>query len=100
MGFCPILNHRMSEYENRTQVSCSETGLSCEACTSQTAIELARTCRGLRGKMVAQLFVQLYPEPGCAKMHANFAAAYKQASCGEVRGDWEDIPSHALVAVA
>ena len=90
----------MSEYESRNYVSCNETGLSCEACTSQTAAELARTCKGLRGKMVAQLFVQLYPEPGCAKMHASFAAAYKTASRAEIRDDWEDIPSHTLVAVA
>jgi hypothetical protein len=90
----------MSEYESRTQVSCSETGLSCESCTSQTATELARTCRGLRGKMVTQLFVQLYPDPGCAKMHANFAAVYKRAAGVEIRGDWEDAPNQALVAVA
>ena len=50
--------------------------------------------------MVAQLFVQLYPEPGCAKMHASFAAAYKKASSGAIRDGWEDVPSHALVAVA
>jgi hypothetical protein len=90
----------MSEYDSRTQVSCSETGLSCEACTSQTATELARTCKGLRGKMVAQLFVQLYPAPECARMHANFAAVYRKATVSETRGDWEDIPSSAMVAVA
>jgi hypothetical protein len=90
----------MSEYESRTKVSCSETGLSCEACTAQTATELARTCTGLRGKLVAQLFVQLYPDPGCARMHANFAATYKKASSGANRGDWEDTPNHTLVAVA
>jgi hypothetical protein len=94
----------MSEYESRTQVSCNETGLSCESCTSQTAAELARTCTGLRGRMVAQLFVQLYPDPGCARMHANFAAVYKTASQGSagptIRDDWEDIPSRVLEAVA
>lgn len=90
----------MSEYESRTQVSCNETGLSCESCTSQTATELARTCKGLRGRMVAQLFVQLYPDPGCARMHANFAAVYKRASSGAIGDDWEDIPNRALEAVA
>jgi hypothetical protein len=90
----------MSEYESRTQVSCSATGLSCEACTSQTATELARTCKGLRGRMVAQLFVQLYPEPGCARMHTNFAAVYKSVSSGVIGDGWEDIPNRALEAVA
>ena len=92
----------MSEYESRTQVSCNQTGLSCESCTSQTAGELARTCRGLRGRMVAQLFVQLYPDPGCARMHANFAAAYRKAAgtSDAIRDDWEDIPNRALEAVA
>jgi hypothetical protein len=89
----------MSEYESRTQMSCSETGLSCETCTSQTATELARTCKGLRGRMVAQLFVQLYPEPSCARMHAKFASVYKKAS-SEIRDGWEDVPSRTLVAVA
>lgn len=90
----------MSEYESRTQVSCGTTGLSCESCTSQTAVELARTCKGLRGRMVTQLFVQLYPDPGCARMHANFVAGYKRASQNAAGDDWEDIPSRALEAVA
>jgi hypothetical protein len=89
----------MSEYENRNPAACRETGLSCEACTAETATELARTCKGLRGKMVAQLFVQLYPAPACSRMHAHFAAAYRSASqapasapggCGD---EWEDIPT-------
>jgi len=90
----------MSEYEIRTQVSCSAIGLSCEVCTSQTATELAQTCRGLGGRMVAQLFVQLYPDPGCARMHANFAAVYKSASKTGVRDGWEDIPNRTMEAVA
>lgn len=84
----------MSEHESRNPTSCRETGLNCEACTSQTAAELARACRGLRGKAVAQLFVQLYPEPGCSRMHAQFAAAYRAASRADECGDdWEDIPT-------
>ncbi len=50
--------------------------------------------------MVAQLFVQLYPEPGCARMHAKFAATYKSASMGVVGDDWEDVPNRVLEAVA
>jgi hypothetical protein len=90
----------MSEYESRTQVSCNETGLSCQSCTSQTATELARTCKGLSGRMVTQLFVQLYPDPGCARMHANFGAEYRRVSGALVRDDWEDVPSRVLEAVA
>ncbi len=90
----------MSEYESRNHVSCNAAGLSCEACTSQTATELAQTCRGLGGRMVAQLFVQLYPEPGCSRMHANFVAVYKSASKDRVRDGWEDIPNRTLEAVA
>ena len=86
----------MFEYGDRTQASCRENGLDCESCTAQTATELARTCKGLRGKMVAQLFVQLYPEPACSRMHGHFAAAYKAASQeAEWAGHavWEDVPA-------
>jgi hypothetical protein len=37
-------------------------------------------CKGLRGKAVAQLFVQIHSYPECARMHAHFAAAYLAAS--------------------
>lgn len=89
----------MFEYGERTQASCRESGLDCESCTAQTATELARTCQGLRGKMVAQLFVQLYPEPACSRMHGHFAAAYKAASRNghEV---WEDVPVEIVEPVA
>ncbi len=50
--------------------------------------------------MVAQLFVQLYPEPGCSRMHANFVAVYKSATKDRVRDGWEDIPNRTLEAVA
>jgi hypothetical protein len=59
---------------------CEEVGLGCEECTSSTAREVARVCKGLRGKAVAQLFVQIHSYPACAQMHANFAAAYRAAS--------------------
>jgi hypothetical protein len=59
---------------------CSDMGLTCEACTSATARDLARCCKGLRGKMIGQLFVQLYPNPACAQMHAQFAEYYREAS--------------------
>ena len=30
--------------------------------------------------MIGQLFVQIYTDPACAKMHAHFAEAYLEAS--------------------
>lgn len=96
----PDTGPAMFDTENRTQASCRETGLSCEECTGQTATELARTCKGLRGKMVAQLFVQLYPEPACSRMHGHFSAAYREASREEVHGnDWEDMPMRVVEPV-
>jgi len=56
-----------------------EVGLSCNECTEVVAGQTARLCTGLRGKAVGQLFVQLYPHPACAPMHAHFEAAYQQA---------------------
>lgn len=70
----------MAAYEESYPSLCEEVGLSCEACTSHTAREVARVCKGLRGKMVGQMFVQLYPNPACSPMHANFAQAYRDAS--------------------
>jgi len=71
---------------------CRETGLSCEACTEHTALQLSRVCQGLQGKALGQMFVQLYPENSCAPMHTHFAAAYRQAS--EARS--EDVPRRGV----
>jgi methionine synthase I (cobalamin-dependent) len=59
---------------------CSEVGLTCESCTAETARHLAAVCKGLPGKMIAQLFVQIYPNSACAPMHRRFAAHYQEAS--------------------
>jgi len=59
---------------------CSEVGLTCESCTAETARNLAAVCKGLPGKMVAQLFVQIYPNSACAPMHRSFASHYREAS--------------------
>jgi len=37
------------------------------------------------GKMLGQLFVQLYPHPACSRMHSHFAEAYRDASPKEVQ---------------
>jgi hypothetical protein len=68
------------EYEESYPAICREVGLTCEECTTHTATEMARFCKGLQGKMLGQLFVQLYPHQACAPMHAHFAQAYRDAS--------------------
>jgi hypothetical protein len=68
---------------------CEEVGLGCEECTTSSAREVARVCKGLRGKAVAQLFVQIHSYPACARMHGHFSAAYRAAS--------EEIPRKGAV---
>lgn len=70
----------MTGYEESYPNACLEVGLTCEECTSHTAGEIARVCKGLRGKSLGQMFVQLYPAPACSRMHGHFAQAYQDAS--------------------
>jgi hypothetical protein len=65
--------------ENRPH-TCYKVGLNCLDCTAESARQLALACKGLRGGMVGQLFVQIYSDPACAPMHAHFAASYRDAS--------------------
>ncbi len=81
----------MTAYEDSYPSLCAEVGLTCEECTSHTAREVARVCKGLRGKMVGQMFVQLYPHPACSPMHSNFAQAYRDASPKEVQRELSPI---------
>ena len=66
--------------DNTYPALCYEVGLTCQSCTAETARQLAIACKGLRGKMVGQLFVQIHPHSACAPMHAHFAACYREAS--------------------
>jgi hypothetical protein len=59
---------------------CSDVGLDCESCAAGTARHLAKVCKGLQGKRIGQLFVQIHTDPACAKMHAHFTQAYLEAS--------------------
>jgi hypothetical protein len=59
---------------------CAEVGLDCATCTENTARQLAKVCGGLRGKLIGQMFVQIYTDPACAKMHGHFAEAYLAAT--------------------
>jgi hypothetical protein len=91
----------MSEYENTSPEKCSEVGLSCTQCTESNARELAQACRGLRPKMVAQLFVQIYPAPACARMCGHFVRAYVQAADAPPRkGAASERPERTMAAVA
>ena len=66
--------------ENNYPNVCLEVGLTCESCTAETARQVAAVCKGLRGKMLGQLFVQIHPHSACARMHAHFADCYREAS--------------------
>lgn len=59
---------------------CHDVGLDCETCTETTARNLAKVCKGLRGKAIGQMFVQIYTDPACSNMHAHFTEAYLMAS--------------------
>jgi len=69
--------------ENNYPQLCFEVGLTCQECTSETARQLVKICKGLRGKMIGQLFVQIHPHSACARMHAHFAGVYREASRNE-----------------
>jgi hypothetical protein len=63
---------------------CIEVGLACETCAGESARQLAAVCKGLKGKMIGQMFVQIYPRSACGRMHSHFAEAYRQASACEL----------------
>lgn len=62
--------------ENNYPHLCREVGLGCRECVQQVAEQTARLCTGLRGKAIGQMFVNLYPNPACSSMHAEFEATY------------------------
>lgn len=96
LGSEPVRLHNLTYMhtspENDYPRQCIEVGLSCEACTGETARQLAAVCKGLKGKMIGQLFVQIYPRSACARMHSHFAEAYCHAS--SCAGAAESEPGH------
>ncbi len=64
---------------------CLATGLTCEACTGETARQLAQVCKGLKGKIIGQMFVQIHNHSACARMHAQFAKSYHAASAEKAK---------------
>ena len=87
--------------DERPQI-CSEGGLACEDCTSTTAQQVAKVCKGLRGKMIGQLFVQIYTDSACARMHSHFAEAYRiaDAEFAEARQVVDAAPARKAPAYA
>ncbi len=75
--------------ENDYPRQCVDVGLTCETCAGETARQLAAVCKGLKGKMIGQMFVQIYPRSACARMHSHFAESYRQASLCEVANQSE-----------
>jgi hypothetical protein len=75
--------------ENNYPRLCAEVGLTCKVCTAESARQLSQVCKGLRGKMIGQLFVQIYPHSACAPMHGYFAQSYHASSAG---GAAEELP--------
>ena len=79
---------------------CTEVGLTCESCTAETARHVAAVCKGLRGKAIGQMFVQLYPNAACAPAHKLFAAHYESASETPKRRDFMSVRPTVMAAVA
>lgn len=79
---------------------CFDSGLTCQTCTAETARHLAQVCKGLRGKMIGQLFVQIHAHPACAPMHAHFAESYRSYSAAEEQEETVSRKPAAMAAVA
>lgn len=85
--------------DNLPQI-CTEVGLTCQSCTGETARQVAAICKGLRGKAIGQMFVQLYPNAACAPAHKLFAAHYESASETPKRRDFMSVRQTVMAAVA
>jgi hypothetical protein len=85
--------------DNLPQI-CTEVGLTCQSCTAETARQVAAVCKGLRGKALGQMFVQLYPNAACAPAHKMFAAHYESASELPKRRDFMSVRPAVMAAVA
>ena len=65
--------------ENRPE-TCLSLGLDCGSCIHQAAATVARICRGVEPRGVQQIFIQLFPSPGCQQMAHAFELAYRECS--------------------
>lgn len=60
--------------------TCLSFGLDCGTCMRKAGASIARICQGLDPQGVQQLFLQLYPSPGCWPMAQAFELAYRESS--------------------
>jgi hypothetical protein len=91
----------MGDWEgNNYPQLCFSVGLSCQSCTEASARQLASVCKGLRGKAVGQLFVQIYPHAACAPMHAHFAECYRSAAAEQAGEAICAVPARKPAAMA
>ena len=60
--------------------TCSALGLDCGTCIHGAAASIAKICQALDSRGVQQIFIQLYPSPGCQPMAQAFALAYQESS--------------------
>ena len=67
----------LSEHRPET---CSTLGLDCGTCVHGAAASIAKICHGLESHGVQQIFIQLYPSPGCQPMAQAFELAYREFS--------------------
>lgn len=64
--------------ENRPE-TCASLGLECSACVRQSAATVAALCRDMEPAGLHQIFVQLFPSPGCRPMAQAFQLSYLDA---------------------
>ena len=64
--------------ENRPH-SCHAVGLECQSCVERSAQSVAALCHGLGEAAAERIFFQIFGDPACARMSAQFALAYVAA---------------------
>ncbi len=68
---------QLTEYRPET---CASLGLDCSACVRQSAATVAALCHNMQSVGLHQIFIQLYPSPGCRPMAQAFQHSYVEAS--------------------
>jgi hypothetical protein len=63
--------------------TCSSLGLDCATCVHSAAASVAGICCGLESPGIQQIFLQLYPSPGCRPMARAFELAYQESSTSQ-----------------
>ncbi len=63
---------------NHTQL-CDEVGLDCTQCVRECAGHTARICGSLNGRLIGEIFGQIYHHAQCQQMSDLFARAYVEA---------------------